>query len=98
MHLPTHAEQFYDVRRYEFARRVEARTEGSCQVGNLVDGAQITVRTKDVAVRVAHGETFVVPAAAEHYELINEASGEANVVVAFVKDKWHGLPARGGLD
>jgi predicted NBD/HSP70 family sugar kinase/mannose-6-phosphate isomerase class I len=96
VHLPTHEEHFYDVRRYEFARRIEVKTERSCHVGNLVEGSQITVRTKDLSLRVAYGETFVVPAAAGEYELVNEAGGEAKVVVAFVKgrDRWHGFSTR----
>ena len=85
VHLPTHDEHFYDVRRYEFARRVEVATGGSCHVGNLVDGGHITVRTKDLSLSVAYGETFVVPAAADAYELLNETPGEAKVVVAYVK-------------
>ncbi len=88
VHLPTHAEQFYDVRRYEFAERVEVTTDGSCHVGNLVEGSQITVRTRDVTLRVAHAETFVVPAAAGRYTLMNELGGEAKVVVAFVKQGY----------
>ena len=85
LHLPTHAEHFYDVRRYEFARQVDVRTDGSCHACNLVEGSQVTVRTKDLSRRVAYGETFIVPAAAGQYELINEGNGEAKVVVAYVK-------------
>jgi predicted NBD/HSP70 family sugar kinase/mannose-6-phosphate isomerase class I len=96
VHLPTHVEHFYDVRRYEFARRVDVNTEGSCHVGNLVEGSQVTVRTNDLTLRVAYGETFVVPAAAGRYTLVNESDGEAKVVVAYVKprDTWHGFPTR----
>jgi mannose-6-phosphate isomerase class I len=88
IHLPTHAEHFYDVRRYEFAHPIEVETGGSCHVGNLVEGRHITVRTKDLTLRVAHGETFVVPAAAGRYEMINDAGGEAKVVVAYVKSGY----------
>ena len=88
VHLPTHAEHFYDVRRYEFARRVEVETGGSCHVGNLVEGDHVTVRTRELTLRVAHGETFVVPAAAGRYEMINDAGAEAKVVVAYVKSGY----------
>ena len=88
VHLPTHAEHFYDVRRYEFAERVEVETGGSCHVGNLVEGKRVTVRTKHCEMRIAYAETFVVPAAAGGYTLVNELGGEAKVVVAFVKSGY----------
>lgn len=86
--LPTHAEHFYDVRRYEFTSKVNVTTDGSCHVGNLVEGRIIAVQTEELGIRIAYGETFVVPAAAESYTLINESSEEAKVVVAFVKSGY----------
>lgn len=86
VHLPTHAHHFYDVMRYEFERSVMIPTNRSCHVGNLVEGSRISVKTQDVSLRVNFGETFIIPAAAEHYELVNETTGSpAMVVISFVK-------------
>jgi hypothetical protein len=93
VHLPTHPEQFYDVKRFEFADRIDIPTEASCHVGNLVEGSHIIVQTRNLNLRVSYGETFVVPAAAESYTLLNDAGGEAKVVVAFVKKGYFTAPA-----
>lgn len=86
IHLPTHREHFYDVERYEFAGAVDVRTDGACHVLNVVEGGPVTVETPAGArLRVNFAETFVVPAAAGSYRLLNNGPGEAKVVKAFVK-------------
>ncbi|HEX5552161.1 MAG TPA: class I mannose-6-phosphate isomerase, partial [Chitinophagaceae bacterium] len=86
IHLPTHPEHFYDVHRYEFQSEVRVETGGSPHVLMLVEGTSVLVETKNgVRQRYHYGETFVIPAAAENYRLINEGSGIAKVVTAFLK-------------
>lgn len=86
VHLPTHPEHFYDVHRLEFAERIEIETEDSPQVMSLVEGKSIILETANGwRQRFSFAETFVVPAAAGSFRLINEAPGPAKVVKSFVK-------------
>jgi mannose-6-phosphate isomerase class I len=88
-HLPTHADHFYDVHRYEIdaGASVEVATNGSCQVMSLVEGTAITLEAgKGMRQRFNFAETFVVPAAAKRFRLINHSDGAAMVIMAFMKD------------
>jgi mannose-6-phosphate isomerase class I len=86
IHLPTHKDHFYDVLRYEFATEVSCQTKGSPHVLMLVEGTSLMVETADGMRRPFNFvETFVVPAAAESYKLINRGEVCAKVVVAFMK-------------
>jgi mannose-6-phosphate isomerase class I len=84
-HLPTHADQFYDVQRVEFDSGVDLRTDGSPHVLMLVEGTSIAIRVAGEERTFNYAETFVVPSAAESYRLINRGQGRAKVVKAFVK-------------
>ena len=73
VHLPTHSDHFYDVHRYEFETEVSGHTDGSPHVLMLVEGTgtRRSQLTKAWSSSLTFGETFVVPAAANSYKLIN---------------------------
>jgi len=85
-HLPTHADHFYDVHRLEFDGQIHIDTANCCHVLMLVEGTFVDVVTEDGSSgRFAFAETFVVPAAAKTYTLINSGTKRAKVVKAFLK-------------
>ena len=93
VHQPTHSDHFYDVERLEFAREIPVVTNDSCQVMSLVEGESVILETAEgMRARFNYAETFIVPAAAGRFRLINEGSGPARVVKAFVKplSAWPG--------
>lgn len=86
LHLPTHREMFYDVERLEFSTSIDAETRGACHVMNVVHGSSVMLETANgMRARFNYAETFIVPAAAGAYRLVNEGPGQAEVVRAFVK-------------
>jgi mannose-6-phosphate isomerase class I len=98
LHLPTHQEHFYQVHRYEFEHRVRANTEGSPHVLSLVEGDSIWLETAaGKRQRFNYAETFVVPAASESYQLVNEGGGEVKVVQASLKPEWFEEPSHDWL-
>lgn len=86
-HLPTHPDHFYDVYRVQFQHRVTLPTRNSCQVLSLVEGETVRLETAEgMQACFNYAETFVVPAAAGEFTLINESSKPAMLVMAFLKD------------
>ena len=68
------------------ARQIDVTTDGSAHVLSLVEGRTVTLETAGgMRQRFSYAETFVVPAAAARYRLINGGPGPAWVVVAFMK-------------
>ena len=86
VHLPTHPTQFFDVHRLEFEQSIQVDSAGQCHVLSLVEGRSVALETgQGMRQRFNYAETFVVPAAAASYRLINEGGGIARVVKAFVR-------------
>ena len=86
-HLPTHEQHFYDVQRVELETTVSFDTEGRCLILMLVEGTAVAVKTANGKETLyQYAETFVIPAAAAHYTLINKGPGTAKVVQAFLKE------------
>ncbi len=86
IHIPTHADHFYDVHRWDFATTVAGTTDGSCQIMSVVEGTAVELVTANgKRQRFQFAETFVVPAAAGHYQLHNLGDTPAKVIMSFVK-------------
>jgi mannose-6-phosphate isomerase class I len=86
VHLPTHADHFYDVHRIEFDSKITTETANVCHVLMLVEGEAILLETADGSKhQFAYAETFVIPAAARSYTLTNLGSTRAKVIKAFLK-------------
>lgn len=86
IHLPTHKDHFYDVHRVEFDNEVKLTTDDSCQLLMLVEGESVFVETLDGEVfKFAYAETFMVPAAAGSYKLINKGQKRIKVIKTFLK-------------
>ncbi len=82
----SHEALFYAVHRYEFEREMTAWTDERCHILNVVEGQSVIVETDNgYRTQFSYAETFVIPAAATSYRLINAGDPPCKVVVAFVK-------------
>lgn len=83
--LTTHPKHFYEIFRFEFMDRLEVKNKGQAHVLSLVEGRKIKVITGERSWVVHYAETFVIPAAAQKYELINLDDSGVKVIQASVK-------------
>jgi len=86
IHLPTHADHFYDVHRLEFDTEIVVETNGCCLVMMLVEGTAVAVNGQAV---YQYAETFVIPAAAGEYVISNKGKEKAKVIKAFLKEEHY---------
>ena len=86
-HMPTHADHFYDVHRYNLTNKVHIKTNNKCHVWMLVEGQSIELVTENGHVQVFNfAETFVIPASAKSYTITNKSkNSDALLVKSFVK-------------
>jgi len=97
--LPTHPEHFYSIHRITLKGAptgtidgagqpniLRVGTEGRCHLLMLVEGKQLTVKTSQGRTYILHyAETFLIPAAAGEYQLINDDNQPIKIIKAFVK-------------
>ena len=87
IHLPTHADHFYDIYRYEFDNEIVIETFNQCHVLMLVEGVSVALNLGTDSQIFHYAETFAVAAAANRYKLINKGNQRAKVILSFVKEE-----------
>ncbi len=91
IHLPTHEDHYYDVHRLEFESDIEIQTANVCHILMLVEGTTIEVLTESgTSLSFNYAETFIIPAGANSYRLINSTNQSAKVIKAFLKSTNNG--------
>jgi mannose-6-phosphate isomerase class I len=83
--LPTHPEHFYAIHRITLADSARITTDGKCHLLMLVEGKRLTVKTDRGSHALHYAETFIIPAAAGEYQLINNEPEPIIIIKAFVK-------------
>lgn len=86
IHLPTHAEHFYDVHRFDFITTLKVDLNNCFHLMMLVEGEAILVETEDGSAQVySYTETFMIPAAARSYKVTNKGKSPVKLIKAFLK-------------
>ena len=88
-HLPTHPVHFYVVRRFEIdaGASVDVIVRDSFQAMSLVEGTSVVLETAGGRrQRFNYAETFVVPAAAGAFRLVNDTGAAVKVVNVLMKE------------
>jgi mannose-6-phosphate isomerase class I len=86
IHLSTHDDHFYKIHRMEFSGKVQMQTNNQCHILMLVEGGSVIVKSKHGRARhFSYAETFIIPAAAGEYELINPGNEKIKVIKACIK-------------
>lgn len=90
-HVPTHPDHFYDVHRYTLSSGTSIKIDNNdkCHVWMIVEGSHVELETAGgMKETYNYIETFIVPAATEHYSLTNTSDNDVMLVKAFVKDNY----------
>ena len=90
-HVPTHPDHFYDVHRYTLGSGTSIKLDNNdkCHVWMIVEGSHVELETAaGMKERYNYIETFIVPAATEHYTITNTSDKDVMLVKAFVKDNY----------
>lgn len=84
--LPTHPEHFYAIHRITLTGSTRIATDDRCHLLMLVEGTHLTVKTSQGRTHLLYyAETFIIPAAAGEYQLINNEPHPIIIIKAFVK-------------
>lgn len=86
--LSMHPKHFYEIFRFEFDNKMQIQTNNQCHILNLVEGYKIKVITGDRSIIIYYAETFVIPANAKSYTMINLGDTEAKVIQSNVKPEF----------
>lgn len=87
LQLSTHEDHFYQIERVEFDTDITFDTGDKCHVLMLVEGTSILTQiSPGHSCRFNYAETFIIPAAAVKYTLINKGRGRAKVLKVYLKD------------
>ncbi len=86
--LSTHSKHFYDIFRLEFKYNIDVETNKQCHILSLVEGEQIKIVTANRSMIINYAETFVVPADAKKYRLVNIGNTDVKVIQSYVKPEF----------
>jgi len=86
--LPTHDAHFYEIQRLEFVNELTLTTDDSVQVLMVVEGQSVIVEVGETKQVYNYAETFIIPAKARTFRLVNNGDGEVKVIRAFMKAAW----------
>lgn len=84
-HLPTHIEHLYDIHRYTIKTKAKVKTDNRMHILSLVEGNRLKIKTKGSTAVFHYAESFVIPAAVEHYTIENPSDSPIKVLKAFIK-------------